>query len=348
MESMINPGKEWLDTDSIRIEAHGGTIYYENGVYYRLGEDKSHTGKKGKIWTWGMKCYSSTDLVNWKDEGHIIQPEPEDKNSLFFPERRMDRPHLLHNSKTGKYVLWVKYCDGAHYAVLTADTILGPYTVVEPHLQPHGHKSGDFDLALDVATGTAYLYYEADHNSILVTKLNEEFTHETGEPAVIYADQRPPLTREAPAHFIHNGKHYLITSGMTGYVPNPSEVAIADDWMGPFTVLGDPCVDDESSATFNSQVSCVFQTASGQLIMMADRWLPDYIVTRERYEAIARAISAHYDKRVKASFKDFIQMVRAPMGGSADTSRANYVWLPVEFEGDMPRIRWREQWMPDL
>ena len=37
-------------------------MYYEDGVYYWLGEDKSHTGKKGRIWTWGIKLYASRDL----------------------------------------------------------------------------------------------------------------------------------------------------------------------------------------------------------------------------------------------------------------------------------------------
>lgn len=59
---------------------------------------------------------------------------------------------------------------------------------------------------------------------------------------------------------------------MMGYVPNPSEVVVTDDWMGPFTVLGDPHVDDKSSASFSSQASCAF-TAAGtdQIVVMADR-----------------------------------------------------------------------------
>lgn len=64
----IRPGREWLDTEGKRIEAHGGTMFYEAGVYYWLGEDKSHTGKKGKIWTWGIKLYASRDLYNWKED----------------------------------------------------------------------------------------------------------------------------------------------------------------------------------------------------------------------------------------------------------------------------------------
>lgn len=345
MNTCIKPGQLWLDTDGKPIEAHGGSIFYENGLYYWYGEDKSHTRKKGRIWTWGVRCYSSPDLYHWKDEGYIIPPEPEDKSSLFYPCRRLDRPHIVFNRVTGKYVCWLKFCDKAHYSVLTADTLLGPYTLVVPVLRPYGRKSGDFDLAVDGETGRAYLYFEADHEEVLAARLNREYTDVEGEPAVVYTGLKPPLAREGVTHFTHGNRHYLLTSGMTGYVPNPCEVAVADDWLGPFTVLGDPHVDDTSSASFNSQPSCAFQVkCSGLIVVAADRWVPDYVMTRERYDAMLRAISSRFDKSVKSTFREKLDLLRSPMMGSADTSKARYVWLPVTFESGMPRIHWYDEW----
>lgn len=345
MQTAIYPGQVWLDANGERIQAHGGSVFYEDGLYYWYGEDKSHTAKKGKTWTWGVRCYSSPDLYNWKDEGHIIPPAPDDKHSLFYPERRLDRPHILRNPATGKYICWLKFCDKAHFAVLTADSLLGPYTLVTDFLQPWGHKAGDFDLAVDEATGEGYLYFESDHDSVLACRLNDQFTDVTGEPSVAYSGLKPPLAREGVTHFVHGGKHYLLTSGMTGYVPNPSEIAVSDGWMGPWKVLGDPHVDDDSSASFNSQASDVFQVeGTEQLIAIADRWVPDYVMTKDRYDAMLRAVSSHYDKSVKVTFKEMLDMMRSPMMGSADTSIANYVWLPIEFDGEMPRIRWQDRW----
>lgn len=40
------------------------------------------------------------------------------RESIFRPNRRMDRPHIIKNKRTGKYVLWLKYCDKAHFAGL--------------------------------------------------------------------------------------------------------------------------------------------------------------------------------------------------------------------------------------
>lgn len=345
MQTQIRPGEVWLDTKGERIQAHGGSMFYENGAYYWYGEDKSHTRKKGKIWTWGIRCYRSADLVNWEDLGHILAPTPEDRRSLFHPNRRMDRPHILKNPRTGKYVLWLKFCDKAHFAVLTADALGGPYTLVKPFLQPYGRRSGDFDLAMDEATGAGYLYFEADHDSVLAARLSDDFTDVAGEPAVVYSGLKPPFAREGVTHFVHGGKHYLLTSGMTGYVPNPSEAAAADDWLGPFTVLGNPHVNDESAASFNSQASCAFPVAgTEQIIVMADRWVPDYVMTARRYDVMLRAISSRYDKSVSCTFREKMELLKSPMLGSADTSVANYVWLPVEWDGEMPRIPWREAW----
>ncbi len=38
MYDAIYPGKPWYDTHGRRIQAHGGVVYYENGVYYWIGE----------------------------------------------------------------------------------------------------------------------------------------------------------------------------------------------------------------------------------------------------------------------------------------------------------------------
>ena len=204
---------------------------------------------------------------------------------------------------------------------------------------------GDFDLTVDDATGTACLYVELDHEEVVVARLNEDYTGIEGDCNVIYTGLYPPFSREGVTHFMHGGKHYLLTSGMIGYVPNPSEVAVADDYMGPFTVLGDPHVDDASSASFNSQVSCIFKVeGSDLLIAAADRWVPDYVMTKERYESFVRALGSRFDKSLKASFKDMRTMLTSPMMGSADTSVSNYVWLPIEWEGEMPRIAWRDGW----
>ena len=77
----IRPGQVWLDTNGKRIQAHGGSVFYENGVYYWYGENKEKTVGDGTLWHWGVRCYSSRDLYNWDDLGLIIPPDTKNKKS---------------------------------------------------------------------------------------------------------------------------------------------------------------------------------------------------------------------------------------------------------------------------
>lgn len=131
-------------------------------------------------------------------------------------------------------------------------------------------------------------------------------------------------------------------------VPNPSQIAVSDYPMGPYTVLGDPHKDDPSGASFNSQISYVFQDPQrpGLYVVMADRWVPKFPVARERYARMERVISSVYDKKVKAGLRDYVSIISTPFLGSANTSIAQYVWLPLYFDGDYPQLQWHEQWSP--
>ena len=132
------PGQTWLDTEGKRIQAHGGSVIYVDGIYYWYGENKEKTDGKNGIWHWGVKCYKSTDLYNWEDCGIIIPPEPDDINSSLHPTKCVDRPHIIYNKQTKKYVCWLKVMntyDIQSQTILTADHILGPYTKVREGLK---------------------------------------------------------------------------------------------------------------------------------------------------------------------------------------------------------------------
>lgn len=335
------PGRVWLDTEGKRIQAHGGSLMFLDGVYYWYGENKEKTDGKNGIWHWGVRCYSSTDLYNWKDEGLIIPPEPEDPASSLHPSACMDRPHIIYNKRTKKFVCWLKIMNKDQTqseTVLTADCILGPYTKVREGLRPLGMSAGDFDLAV-AEDGKAYYYFERVHSETICADLTEDYTDVTGYYSTHFPHSGPPYVREATAHFLRKGKHYLITSGTTGYLPNPSETAIADTWHGPYTVLGDPHPEDESKTSFHSQISSVFKVPGKKdlYIACADRWLPQamdkqYPVYREMFEKIFSGRAEEFD---------FSRMGEQVV---ENTAIADYVWLPIRFEGDKPVIHWLDSW----
>jgi len=42
--------------------------------------------------------------------------------------------------------------------------------------------------------------------------------------------------------------------------------------------------------------------------------------------------------------REKIRMMKSPLMGKANTSKANYVMLPIDFENDKPVIHWKEEW----
>ena len=344
----IKPGQIWLDTEGKRIQAHGGSVYYEDGVYYWYGENKEKTDGTNGIWHWGVRCYSSTVLYNWEDRGIIIPPEPEDPNSSLHPSACMDRPHILHNRKTGKYVCWLKIMqrDGSQTeTVMTADRLLGPYTKVREGLRPLGMSAGDFDLAAD-ADGKGYYFFERVHSETICAELTEDYTDVTGVYSAHFPNGHPPFVREATAHFTRKGKHYLVTSGTTGYLPNPSEVAIADSWHGPYTILGNPHPGDESQTSYHSQISSVFKVEGKKdlYIAVADRWCPGdldipYAFTRDLFDFLFTGRAEQIPELRKK-----YGIERSLDDGKRNTSIADYVWLPFRFDGEMALLDWRDEW----
>lgn len=369
MADRIYPGRVWLDTEGKRIQAHGGSIFCEDGTYYWYGENKEKTDGKSKIWHWGVRCYSSKDLCSWKDEGLIIPPRPDEADSPLFPEACMDRPHIIYNRFTKKYVCWLKIMgrDGVQSeTVLTADRFLGPYTIVRTGLRPLDMSAGDFDLAV-AEDGEAYYYFERVHSETICADLTADYTDVTGYYSTHFPRPCPPHVREGTAHFVRRGCHYLITSGTSGYFPNPSMVAVADTWHGPYTELGDPHPDDPSHTSFHSQISSVFKVPGKKdlYIALADRWLPeqtflDYEDYAHDFEAMFRpewggphGFPTAEEKTAAYNRAHGTHVVFSP-DCHDNTSIADYVWLPLRFAepcekypSGMVFIDWLDEWSPE-
>ena len=212
----------------------------------------------------------------------------------------IERPKMLHCPKTGKYVIWF-HADGttpsshgqdnygkAKAGVAISDNALGPYKLLGTYLLVNNDKYDhtwdhigghvrDMNLFQD-DDGTAYVIYSSDGNSnTYIVKLNDEYTgisksSENPVEGVDYIVTFVKYSREAPAMFKANGRYYMISSGCTGWDPNPASYAIADKVFGEWKTIGNPCVDDGASTTYNTQSTCVYQVAEGEYIYMGDRW----------------------------------------------------------------------------
>ncbi|MEN1704721.1 MAG: glycoside hydrolase family 43 protein [Planctomycetota bacterium] len=127
----IHPGEHWPDTDGVHINAHGGGVLHHDGVYYWYGEHKT-TGRSGNRAHVGVRVYTSTELVNWTNAG-VALAVSDDSMSEIIRGCTIERPKVLYNDTTGKFVMWfhLELKDHAYRAARTgcaiADAPTGPF-----------------------------------------------------------------------------------------------------------------------------------------------------------------------------------------------------------------------------
>ena len=233
----IVPGTVWHDTEGNPINAHGGGILYHDGTYYWYGEYKGDSTRYSpdicvgwRAEAGGVACYSSADLAEWTFEGVVLPPDTADPRSDLHPSQIIERPKVVYNDKTEKFVMWVHIDDPnyekAHAGVAVADSPTGPFTYLGS-CKPNGEDSRDQTLFKD-DDGRAYHIYSSEWNKTLhIGLLNEDYTRHTGTYTRNFVGQY----REAPAVFKHEGKYYLISSGCTGWDPNTAQCAVADSML---------------------------------------------------------------------------------------------------------------------
>ena len=277
----IRPGEVWTDTDGNPINAHGGGILYHEGTYYWYGEYKAGKTVLPEWATWecyrtdvtGVSCYSSKDLLNWKFEGIVLPAVKDDPAHDLHPSKVLERPKVVYNQKTGKFVMWA-HVDSANYGkaaagVAVADSPTGPFEYVGS-FRPNDSMSRDQTVFVD-DDGRAYQFYSSEENATLhISLLTDDYLKPSGKFTRNFVKQ----SREAPAVFKHEGKYYLISSGCTGWDPNQAEIAVADSIMGPWKVLGNPCTGPDADKTFYAQSTYVLPVAGKKdaYIALFDRW----------------------------------------------------------------------------
>lgn len=278
----FKPGEIWKDTAGSPINAHGGGMLYHEGVYFWYGENK-----EGRTWQpdstkgWGgarvdvsgVRCYSSKDLLNWKDEGLVLKAVRDDRSHDLHPSKVCERPKVVFNPRTKKFVMWM-HIDSENYkaaraGVAVADKPTGPFTYIES-VRPEGQDSRDQTLFQD-DDGKAYRIYSSENNdTTYISLLTDDYLKHSGKFARIFEKRR----MEAQVVFKHTGKYWFVASGCTGWDPNPARSAVADSIWGPWKELGNPCRGPGAGKTFGGQSTFVFPVAGRKntFIFMADRW----------------------------------------------------------------------------
>ncbi len=351
-QNMIVPGEVWPDTEGNHINVHGGGIIKYKGTWYWFGESRLPRMEKDRT-NYGVGCYSSKDLVNWKNEGLSLRVI-NDTASMLQPGCVIERPKVIYNMKTGKFVMWFHHeLKGQGYraamtGVAISDNIAGPYKYIRS-LRPNAGtwpvnftneqknysirendlKSWTNEWQQAVRDGLFVrrdfeggqmardmtLFVDRDGKAWHIHSAEENMTLHFSELTDDYLDFTdtyyrvlPGESNEAPALFFAKGKYFMFTSGTTGWKPNPGRLAVSDKLTGEWKGMGNPCrgTEEENKITFGSQSTFILPVNVKKNI---------FVFMGDRWTPQNLADSRH-------------------------------IWLPVEWENDLPAIKWYKEWNP--
>ena len=91
----FHPAQIWYDNNGKQLNAHGGGVLFFEGIYYWYGEHKLEGKSEATFADGGIHCYSSHDLLNWKDEGLVLSVDYKDKKNDLAYGCILERPTLL-------------------------------------------------------------------------------------------------------------------------------------------------------------------------------------------------------------------------------------------------------------
>jgi hypothetical protein len=163
-----------------------------------------------------------------------------------------------------------------------------------------GQMSRDMTVFVD-DDGKAYHIHASENNQTLhISELTDDYTDFTGRYIRVLSGE----SNEAPAICKRKNKYYMISSGCTGWTPNPGRSAVADSMLSEWKSLGNPFIGAEANTSFHSQSTHIIKVngTEDQYIYMGDRWRPENAID------------------------------------------GRYIWLPITFETDLLKIKWSDTW----
>ena len=259
----ITNGTQFTDSGGNPLHAHGGGVLKVGSYYYWFGENRNADNTFRYV-----SAYRSTDLKNWEFRNHVLTEATDPE----LATANIERPKVMYNASTGKFVMWMHKENGVDYsearaAVAVSDTVDGNYTW-RGSFRPLGqHMSRDITTFVD-SDGTGYMISAARENyDLQIYRLTADYTG----VAALVADPWHGGHREAPALFKRGNVYFMLTSGATGWNPNQQQYATATNIAGPWTAMAN--VGD--STTFGSQTAYVLPvqgTSTTSYLYMGDRW----------------------------------------------------------------------------
>jgi Glycosyl hydrolases family 43 len=315
----FHPGRAWPDTSGVHINAHGFCVLDFAGRHYWYGAHKIEGKTENEKNEAGVRCYVSEDLMNWQDQGLVLSVLAPGAHPDLAEAYILDRSKVVYQATTRTFILYFKIYppksqggksgkDYAYVGVATAAKPTGPFEYRGRFLggnSPFG--TGDFAIFTDADGSLHHIAVRKPDKALVCGRLFEDGLRPAGDYVKL---EGIPSGTEAPAPFRCGDKVFLLGSETSGWKANAARMFVADRITGPYRELPNPCRgvnpcnDMGPEKTFGGQSTYVYPVAGRQ-----DAWIAMFDINQP-------------DNPISSG----------------------YIWLPVEFEGDQPVIRWRDKW----
>lgn len=346
------PGKQWKDTNGVHINAHGGGITFVDGTYYWYGEHKT-AGPRGNTALIGVSCYSSKDLYHWNDEGIVLKVE-KDLKSEITKGCIIERPKVVFNKKTGKYLMWFhlelkgKGYDAALAAVAVSDNPKGPFQFKKSYRPNKGVWPMNFD---DKFKSTSI-------GENRFKSWTPEWIKEVKNGMFVCRDfEKGQMSRDMTVFVDDNDKAYLIHSSEDNLTLHISE--LTDDYLD-FTEKWTRVASaghNEAPAIFKKD-GIYYMITSG-----CTGWDPNEARSFKSksiwgpWESLGNPCLGKEAELTFHSQSTYVLPVQGKKGqfifmadrwSPNNPIEGNYVWLPIQFDNEKPIIKWFDKWDLDF
>ncbi len=317
-ETLIYPGKEWKDSRGFRINAHGGCVIFYQGLYYWYGEEKEKGLSEKTHADAGVHCYASKDLVNWFDQGMVLNLTKTDNLSDLAFDCNQDRPKVVYNDSTKTFVLFFKLylrekgTAVGYIGVATSESPAGPFNYRHKFLagnSPEG--TGDFAVFKDEDGALYHLTVRKPDKAFVVGKMRNDYLMPEGEYKIA---EGITVKTEAPALLKIGDTYHMLASGSSGWLPNAARYFTSKNILGPWQDNGNPCFGINPNNNLGPEKTYGGQSAS---IIKVDGKKDAYI--------------AFFDINIPEHPYDNL-----------------YIWLPIKFENEKMKINWLDSWNTDI
>ena len=347
-QNSFKPGAIWPDNNGIHINAHGGGILNLNGVYYWFGEHKTE-GRRGNSTLVGVHCYSSKDLYNWKDEG-IALKITDDTTSLLQKGCVIERPKVIYNKKTRKFVMWFHHeLKGKGYAaamtgVAISDKVTGPYQWLK---------------SFNPNAGIWPMNFTAEQKSVKFTEKHKEWSEEwkTDVKNGLFVQRdfaKGQMARDMTLYVDDDDKAYHIHASEENLTLHISELNDDfTDFTGKYSTVA-PAGHNEAPSLFKKDgkyfmitSGCTGWAPNAARLMTANSLLGEWSFLGnpchgEKSEITYNAQST-YILPVPGKKDQFIFMADRWVPANAIDGR--YIWLPIQFDAKgIPFLEWKDEW----